>query len=215
MPRAAKAGDEDKLLRYTDQIMSSGQRLLTLVQTQLDFARAEAGKMPMEPQAVDLPAVLADLAELMQPVAEAGNVMLESACDPPLQTVMVDPMRLRQVLSLLLENAVKFSPQGGRVLVRAFAPNAQAWSVEVVDKGIGIAPADHERIFGKFVQLSSGATKQFGGAGMGLALARKLARAMEGDISVRSELGSGSTFTLSMPMLKVERQDASSSPMAG
>lgn len=200
LKQPAMAADPERLQRYADQIVASGQRLLGLIQAQLDFGAAEAGKLGILRQGVDLPALLDDLSSLQQPAAAAAGVTLSAACDPELQTVVTDPLRLRQLLVLLLENALKFSHRGGEVGLRAYVLDDATWCAEVVDNGIGIDPADHARIFDKFIQLSAGSTKQFGGAGMGLPLARLLARALGGDVTVRSALGEGATFTLVLPV---------------
>ena len=119
--------------------------------------------------------------------------------DDDLTSVVNDPLRLRQMVLNLAGNAVKFSKPGGRVLLRAQGLNAEQWCVEVEDRGIGIDDEGIQQLFGRFVQLSAGSTKHYGGTGLGLALVRMIARAQGGDVQVRSKACVGSTFTLVLP----------------
>jgi PAS domain S-box-containing protein len=205
---AAGRGDAPAQQRHIAQILASGQHLLGLVQAQLDFASVEAGRMSFEPQAVPLPALVDDTLAVFAPLAQAHQVWLHSEVLPGLPPVWADPARLRQVLALLVDNAVKFSRPGGHVQVRHLAEVAgdgdePAWGLVVADEGLGIAEADHDKVFQKFTQLSAGSTKAYGGAGMGLALARQLARAMGGDVTLSSRLGEGAVFTLVLPARSV------------
>jgi len=196
LPSLIDAQDSARLHRFSELIMSSGAQLLSLVQAQLDYAQLEAGRLDLNPADVALPALVTGVAELYRPNAEAKEIVLSVDPESDVHNVWVDAVRLQQIISLLLDNAVKFAAPGGRVALRSFRTLSGGWCVEVKDNGLGIAPQDHERIFGKFTQLSSGVTKAFGGTGMGLPLARKLARAMGGDIVVESELGLGAVFKI-------------------
>jgi len=119
--------------------------------------------------------------------------------EPASLALVVDPMRLSQVVSHLLSNAIRFSRAGGRVTLRAREAGADRFCVDVEDGGIGIAPEDLPRLFTPFSQLSEGLAKTHGGAGLGLALARRLVEAQGGSMAVRSTPGVGSVFSLTLP----------------
>lgn len=193
------AEDEAKHRRFVDQIIASGQDLLGLIQNLLDYAHGEAGHLPLSPERLDPATELASLLSLHQPAAAQRQLHCHLRIDPELGTVCADRLRLRQVASQLLDNAIRFSPEGGEVLLRADAAGPAHWTLSVRDQGPGIAAADHDRIFLPLVQLSSGHTRSHGGTGIGLALARKLATAMGGSLTVDSTPGQGSRFTLRLP----------------
>ena len=196
--RMAKA-DPSKLDQYVSQIADSGQHLLSLVQTMLDFAKATSATMTFAPQPIAVRRALDEVVEMLEPKALTARVAVSVSVDPPLDGVVNDPLRLRQMLLNLVGNAIKFSKPAGVVNLRARGLDADRWCVEVEDHGIGIGPDDLPRLFSRFVQLSSGPTKAYGGLGLGLALVRRIARAQGGDVQVRSELGVGSVFTLVLP----------------
>jgi signal transduction histidine kinase len=202
---AVKA-DSPKYPVYLSQIGASGQHLLQLITQMLDFAKVESGKMTFEPEPVDLGAAIADVLEMLQVKLEARHLRTQTTVDPALGVVCVDPLRLRQVLLNYVDNAIKFSHEGGVVSVRALPEGPASFRVEVEDGGIVIAEADVPRLFVQFLQLSSGNTKSHGGTGLGLAIVRKVVEAQGGTVSVRSTLGVGSVFSLVLP----RQQDATS-----
>lgn len=196
----AKVGaDTPKHANYIRQIGESGRHLLQLVQTMLDFAKTASGKLTFSPEVVSVRASLEDVAAMLEPKRLAAGVELAVLVEDGLTTVENDPLRLRQMVLNLAGNAVKFSKPGGTVGLRARGLNDKQWCVEVEDHGIGISEEGLKRLFGRFVQLSAGSTKAYGGSGLGLSLVRMIARAQGGDVKVRSELGVGSTFTLVLP----------------
>jgi signal transduction histidine kinase len=132
-------------------------------------------------------------------LAEQNKNRLIVECQDKLGSLNVDAMRLRQILLNLLSNAIKFTPQGGVQVGAQKLPAQRAFSVTVADSGIGIAPADHARIFEDFKQLDNSPTRAYGGTGLGLSICRRLAQMIGGDISVQSQLGEGSRFTLTLP----------------
>ena len=189
----------DKFLRHVGQIEASGRQLLQLIESMLDLARAESGQITLHPETVDLQAQARAVLALLQADSERLGVAVYLTVGPGLQAIWLDPLRLRQVLQNLVGNALKFSHRGGVVDVRAALDGAAQFSIEVQDQGIGIAEADLATLFTPFHQISSGLTRAFEGAGMGLALVRRLVEAQGGHIAVRSVLGEGSTFTVSLP----------------
>ena len=197
------ASDATRRAKYVRQIGESGQHLLSLVQTMLDFAKTSSGKLVFVVESLDVRGALDEVAEMLEPKALAARVELVVSVEPGLGAVVNDRLRLRQMLLNLVGNAVKFSKPSGVVSMRARGLDPARWCIEVEDQGIGISDDDLTRLFTPFVQLSSGATKAYGGTGLGLALVRKIATAQGGDVNVRSQLGVGSHFTLVLPRILV------------
>jgi signal transduction histidine kinase len=191
--------DEARRTRYVQQIADSGQHLLALVQAMLDFAQTEAGKLPLQTEAIAVRTALQEVADMLQADPAHPGTMIDIQVAAGLDAVHTDPLRLRQMLLGLAHNAVKFSPAGAPVALRAQGVGADHWRVEVEDHGIGIRADDLGRLFQFFTPLEEGRTKAHGGTGLGLALVRQLARAAGGDVTVRSEFGVGSVFTLTLP----------------
>lgn len=195
-----KVGAETpKYANYIRQIGESARHLLELVQTVLDFAKNASSDMVFSPEVVSVQASLDEVGAMLEPKRLAASVELVVSVDDELGPVVSDRLRLRQMVLNLAGNAVKFSKPGGTVSLRARGWDDMQWCVEVEDHGIGISDGDMTRLFGKFVQLSAGSTKAYGGTGLGLALVRQIALAQGGDVQVRSQLGVGSVFTLVLP----------------
>lgn len=196
---------DDRQSRFLTIAQDSSQQLLRHVNDVLEISRIEAGQAPTLLETVDLAALLATLVEPMVPQAAARGTTLDLRLPAPLPPVLGDPFRLGQIVQNLLSNAVKFT-EAGRIVVEAEAQdrpdNQVLLLLRVRDTGIGIAPADHDRIFQDFEMVDPSFSRKVGGTGLGLAISRRLARAMGGEILVASELGKGSTFTLSLPMTR-------------
>ena len=195
----AIAHDSPRFAKYLGDIGASGQQLLAQVQQVLALTDVESGRFDLRPRRTELRAVLESVVEVVLPECRAGGVTVELAVEPDSLELVVDPMRLSQVVSHLLSNAIRFSHAGGRVTLRARASGADEFRVEVEDHGIGIAPEDLPRLFTPFRQLSEGLAKTHGGAGLGLALTRGLVEAQGGSVSVRSTAGAGSVFSVTLP----------------
>jgi signal transduction histidine kinase/CheY-like chemotaxis protein/ligand-binding sensor domain-containing protein len=178
----------------------SAQSLLALLNDVLDMSKLEAGRLRAETLPVDIAALLRSLGQLFQPLSQSRDLafMVEVAPDFP-AWIETDPNRLRQILSNLIGNAVKFTIKGSIQVRAVVAADHQSIHIQVIDSGVGI-PADViGRLFSAFEQGDSSITRRFGGTGLGLAISRQLARLLSGDITVQSELGEGATFTLSLP----------------
>ena len=181
------------------RIRRSEQHLLGIVNDILMFAKTETGRIPFTLEHTLLAGVMASVRFLIQPMLAANDVTLrEDGCEDQ-TAVLADHDRLNQLLINLLSNAVKFSPRGGEVCIRCEAQEHLV-AIHVEDDGHGIAEDKLEAIFEPFVQLSSGLTRTAEGSGLGLSISRELARLMGGDVTVTSEPGKGSTFTLTLPM---------------
>ncbi|WP_374763674.1 ATP-binding protein [Yunchengibacter salinarum] len=188
-------------------LMESAETLLDVINDILDISKLDAGKMQLELRAVDLRRLLEQVESFLAPRAEAKGIAFNLAVDPDLPDgVRVDPTRLRQVLFNVVGNAIKFTQAGGVSLRADKGAERRDGSFDlvlsVVDTGIGI-PRDKQRtLFDKFSQADASTTRRFGGTGLGLAISRQLSRLMGGDISVSSEPGKGSTFTVAFPTLR-------------
>jgi signal transduction histidine kinase/DNA-binding response OmpR family regulator len=188
--------EEQKL--FAETIRSSGEALLVIINDILDYSKIEAERLTLHPEPFDLERTIHEVAMLLQPRAKAKGIDMMIDFDMFLPTYFIgDPGRLRQILTNLLGNAVKFT-DSGHVLVRVvgieMADGAQDLHVTVEDTGIGIAPEHLENIFGEFNQVESAANRKFEGTGLGLAITRRLVEYMGGSVWVDSELGKGSSF---------------------
>ncbi len=188
----------EKQTEYLQDILASGQHLLSLINDILDLSKIEAGRMDLEVAVFDLPAAIDDAMLLMRERAGRRGIMLERHVDERLGEVRADQRKIKQVLLNLLSNAVKFTPEGGRIDVRAGLANG-AVEISVADTGIGIAPEDHDAVFEEFRQVGK-AEKKAEGTGLGLALCRKFVELHGGRIWVKSAIGQGSTFTFTLPL---------------
>ncbi|HVK18846.1 MAG TPA: ATP-binding protein [Fimbriiglobus sp.] len=185
----------DRQHRWSGNINTSGQHLLALINDILELAKLEAGKMRVHPAELDGRAVCEQAAALHRGQAEKKNVELRVEVPPELPPARQDAGKLGQVLGNLLSNAIKFTPEGGRVTLRA-AVEGEQLLFTVADTGVGIAPEEQELVFDKFRQASNPLTREQGGTGLGLSIVRELAKLLGGDVSLRSDLGRGSTFTV-------------------
>lgn len=177
-----------------DVVQRSGEVLLEVVNDVLDFSKMQADKLELESVAYSAGDVVRDTVDLFAPRARAGGVAMHvdiAAGVPPMVTG--DPVRLRQVVTNLVGNAVKFT-QRGAIYVRLGAAGEHRLAVEVQDSGIGIAPDAIKRIFEPFAQADDSTTRRYGGSGLGLAIANQVVRLMGGDLTVQSAPGAGATF---------------------
>ncbi|MGB6119270.1 MAG: ATP-binding protein [Mesorhizobium sp.] len=189
---------------YVDSISTSATALLALIEDLLDFSKIEAGRIDLEPQPVSPRESVENIVELLAARAYAKGIGLGCFVDPAVpDRFETDPGRLRQLLLNLVGNAIKFTGTGGVMLsvTMATAGNANFIRFAVTDSGPGLAPADRDRIFEEFEQADGTSTREHGGAGLGLAISRRLADAMGGQITLDSEIGKGSTFTIELPAI--------------
>lgn len=183
---------------YIDRIRRSQRHLLELINGVLDFSRLEAGRLNVERKEVDVAGIFDRLLPLVEALArEKGQHLLIEAPGTPL-AALADADRTLQILVNLVSNAIKFTSPGGRIEVRAGRAPDHRIALQVSDTGSGISESDQERLFEPFVQLDRSLTRTAEGSGLGLAISRELARAMNGDVTVESTLGKGSTFTLTL-----------------
>jgi signal transduction histidine kinase len=188
----------EKQDEYLKDIHASGQHLLSLINDILDLSKIEAGRMELDRSAFDLPSAIENALILVRERASRRGIRLGSTIDERLGAIDGDERKVKQVLLNLLSNALKFTPEGGRIDVGARLHDGVA-EVSVADTGIGIAPADQEAVFEEFRQVGT-TDKKAEGTGLGLALSRKFIELHGGKIWVGSQLGAGATFTFTLPL---------------
>ncbi len=201
---------------YADMSLQAARSLLGIINNILDLSRIEAGKVVLDHLRLDVRALLEEVVELFSyRAADKGlNLSLE-ICEPLSQGLMGDPGRLRQVVTNLIDNAVKFTDQG-QITVRTEttrqSPERVCLTLTIQDTGIGISPAGQALLFEEFTQVDGSNKRRHGGTGLGLAITRRLVEEMGGEIRVESELGSGTTFQVKLPLLEIAHQDGSPEP---
>jgi signal transduction histidine kinase len=186
---------------FAQHIQQAAKHVLAMMNDLLDLAQIEAGKLALAPVTLPMRAALDECCALLTPIANAHAVSLHVSAEAPL-LVVADPLRLRQILLNLLTNAIKYNRRGGQVRINLqLRPNAQV-CLAVQDDGAGMTTAQIDRLFQPFERL--GRRDDAGGWGLGLAIAQQLARSMHGSITVESQVGAGSTFTLLLPAVLAE-----------
>lgn len=196
---------------YLSTILEKGETLLNLISSLLDLSKLEASGAQLSLEPSDVPRIVRTAVSTVLPSATEKNVTIDQQVQDGLPLVSLDPNKVRQCVVNLLANAVKFTPEGGRVTIRAgFAelpppesgPFGRAGRLEiaVADTGKGIPKSEHGRIFDSFYQVDGSSTREHGGAGLGLAIVRSYVEAHHGTVYVDSHPGEGSTFTLSFPL---------------
>ncbi len=204
-------------LQHIDE---GGRHLLNLINDILDVSKIEAGQLELLLNAVPVSTLCEASLQFIRQIAQAKQLAVDCQLDERLDTILVDERRLKQILVNLLSNAAKFTPKGGQIGLTVTADAEQrAINFIVWDTGIGIASEDMSQIFEPFIQIDSGLARQQEGTGLGLSLVYRLARMHGGSVSVESELGQGSRFTISVPWLTPDgvplSLESSPSPVSG
>ena len=186
--------------RQLTRIDSNGRHLLTIINEILDITRIEAGKMPMQITEFNLNELVPEVMAELDPVISRSRLSVTPRLADTSPVIQSDRQKVKQIVVNLLSNALKFTHQGGIDIAVAIDASERIAAVSVTDSGIGIAREHHERIFEDFRQVDDSPSRQYGGTGLGLAICRRLANALGGRIALRSQIGEGSTFTLTIPM---------------
>jgi signal transduction histidine kinase len=195
----ATAVNPDRTRRYAENILISGRILLEIINDLLDLARIEAGKVELRVETFSLGELCTTLADHLRPLADRKSVGLELQLDETLPPLPTDRGKLRQILFNLLSNALKFTPEGGHVILRTQRLDDHFVQLSIEDTGPGIAADQQQLIFEKFRQIDQSTTREHHGTGLGLAIAKELTTVIGGRIGVNSELGKGATFWLVLP----------------
>jgi two-component system cell cycle sensor histidine kinase PleC len=185
---------------YAADIHASGSHLLSLINDLLDVAKIEAGKMEIDPQLLDLPQVMAGIERLMAPRARARRQTMRYVVEPGLPALLADERAVKQIALNLISNAVKFTPEKGRIEVSCRRASEGGIVIEVSDNGPGIAPEKIERVFQPFSQIDNRYGRQSGGTGLGLALVKGLAELHGGHARIESQLGRGTRVSVYFPL---------------
>ena len=201
-----------------DVVRGSSKSLLRIIDDILDFSKIEAGKLDLRPEATSLKEVIDDLHRLYSGNASSKGLMMQSSTDARISpAVLVDPMRLRQILNNLVSNAIKFTSEGAieiRAELLERAGGKDHVCISVHDTGVGISAENQALLFQPFSQGDIDTTRQFGGTGLGLAICRRLAQMMDGTVEMRSQLGTGTTvlLTLALPIAEAGALPAAAGP---
>ncbi len=190
-----------KQKEYLGDVLNSGRHLLQLINDVLDLAKVEAGKMELNPEPFALVQAIEEVCAVAKPLAQKKAIQITLDVAPQLGKVTLDQQKFKQVLYNLISNAIKFTDEGGKVHIHAEPAGTDRFTLTVQDTGIGIKPEDIQRLFHEFEQLESGASRRYEGTGLGLALTRKIVELQGGVISVQSEVGTGSTFSVVLPLV--------------
>lgn len=182
-----------------DRISASQRHLLGIINDILNFSRIEAGRIEYHIVPVDLAATIHAVFEMVQPLALNKSISLQIEECPPGITGLADISKTEQILINLVSNAVNFTPEGGTISIGCGFADSGVW-IRVRDSGVGIPDDKLETIFEPFVQVGRSFTTGHRGTGLGLAISREMARGMSGDLTVESEVGKGSSFTVWLPM---------------
>jgi signal transduction histidine kinase len=207
----AEAAKQD--LEPLDRVLGAGRHLLALINDILDLSKIEAGRMELQTETFPLAPLIADVVKTIEPLAAKNANQVAVNCDGAIGTLHGDQMRLRQALLNLISNANKFTERGTiTVNARQSQENGRDYvTIAVADTGIGMTPEQMGKLFQEFSQADASTTRKYGGTGLGLAISKRFCQMMGGDITVKSEPGSGSTFTIRLPRI-VEEAVAASPP---
>ena len=201
MLRQGVAGPlEASAKRHLSRVESNGRHLLTIINEILDISRIEAGRMPLQLSRFNVPELVAEVKAELEPIILRSRLAVTVDVPKDLPQMVTDRQKVKQILLNLLSNALKFTHQGSITISARRNVKDRTMALSVAATGIGIAPADQGKIFEDFRQLDNSPTRAYGGTGLGLSICRRLALMLEGSITLRSQMGKGSTFTLVLPI---------------
>jgi signal transduction histidine kinase len=208
----AEATKQD--LEPLDRVLGAGRHLLALINDILDLSKIEAGRMELQLEDFALVPLIDGVAKTVEPLVARNGNQLVARCDGAIGLLHADSMRLRQALLNLMSNANKFTERGTiSVDARHGQENGREWvTIAVADTGIGMTPEQMGKLFQEFSQASSTTASKYGGTGLGLVISRRFCQMMGGDITVESEVGRGSTFTIRLPRIVDATKELAANP---
>jgi len=190
---------EPPVKRQLGRIESNGRHLLTIINEILDISRIEAGRMPLQMSKFRIPELVSEVKAELEPIILRSKLTVTLTLQKDLPSLYTDRQKVKQILLNLLSNALKFTHHGGVTISARAEKKDRTVQLSVTDTGIGIGSPDQEKIFEDFRQLDNSPTRAYGGTGLGLSICRRLAQMLDGRITVQSQMGRGSTFTLTLP----------------
>jgi PAS domain S-box-containing protein len=197
----------EKQKEYLSDVMNSGRHLLQLINDVLDLSKVESGKMELHPTTFPVELAIDEVCSVLFPLVKDKGITIRREVAVGARSITLDRRKFMQVLYNLVSNGVKFNDEGGEIRVLVDLEEPDSLRLRVRDTGIGIDPADFSKLFVEFQQLDSGAARRFGGTGLGLALTKKIIEFQGGRIEVESELRSGTTFSVYLPLLDAAKVD--------
>jgi PAS domain S-box-containing protein len=188
----------EKQKRYTENISKSGNHLLDVINDVLDISRLELGNIELYYETVDVPGIIEEVQRVLSPLSVEKNISIETNIGQGLKTIIADRVKLKQILYNILNNAIKFSSEGGKVNIAAELREDMV-EISVKDEGLGIHEVDYEKVFQPFVQIDESISRKHGGVGLGLALVKRFVELHGGKVWVKASPGKGSTFIFRIP----------------
>jgi signal transduction histidine kinase len=198
-----KINARERYPEYAGYIYDAGSILLDTINSILDFARIETGKVQLEEEIIGFCTLVQSVITIIRPIAEKKSVEVDCVLDDPLMMIYVDPAKLKQALLNLLSNSVKFTDPRGRVRIDLVFHRSGDLVLSISDTGIGIPPEKIEKVFKPFEQVANHLTRQHGGTGLGLPIAKALIELHGGELLLSSEVGVGTTARLRLPNVRV------------
>ncbi|MEG4573470.1 HAMP domain-containing sensor histidine kinase [Microcoleus sp. N3A4] len=187
-------------LAHIDKVLSNGRRLLRLINDTLEISRYDAGRIKLQLIATNVRSAIGNVVEIIEPLAKAKNLEIAVECDPVLDRVMTDYLRLQQIITNLASNAIRYT-QAGTIIIKTELLSDKYWSISITDTGIGIASEDCERIFMPYFRADNSLGSCIpDSTGLGLAIVARLVNLLQGKIELVSEVGVGSSFTVTFPL---------------
>jgi signal transduction histidine kinase len=192
-------GHRQPIKRQLRTHQSNSHHLLTIINEILGISRIEAGRMPLQMATFRIPDLVSEVKAELEPIIMQRKLSVTIDLPRDIKPITTDRQKVKQILLNLLSNSLKFTHHGGVTISARRNAKDKALDLRVTDTGIGIAAGDLERIFEDFRQLDNSPTRAYGGTGLGLSICRRLAQMLDGRVSVDSQVGKGSTFTLTLP----------------
>jgi signal transduction histidine kinase len=188
------------------RVDSNGRHLLAIINEILDITRIEAGRMPLSISSFRLVDLIDEVMQELEPIVAVSTVRVVIDVSPRLPRAKTDRQKVKQVVLNLLSNALKFTHEGVVRIHAEHDEDRRTLAISVADTGIGISASDREKVFEDFHQVDNSPTRPYGGTGLGLAICRRLAAMLDGTLALESEIGQGSTFTLTIPLKHTARR---------
>lgn len=197
---------DDMQIKFLGNIATSGKHLLSLINNVLDLSKIEAGKMELNYEIFGVATTIDEVKQLISPISEKKKITVEFFKDQDLDKIAADRIRFKQILFNLVSNAIKFTPQGGKVTMTAQMINGMA-HFTIKDTGIGISEENRSKLFQPFMQLDSATNRNYEGTGLGLSLVKRFVEMHKGRIWLESEIGKGTTFVFELPLKQNTEQN--------